>query len=341
MSLLIKALEHHKIPVVNAAINSICRYEDEATSRWLLAQFSHSNDRVKITIAQCFQFLFQEEEAMIYRKYLAVPFLIRLLDNTNPDVQIAAIQALAEAEKFRGVSSLIQHLNDDNQQVVAQVVRALGLIRENMAVEPLLQQLQSPHHSAEVYASLLVALKRLNPNDFSPLLAHFAQGFKPFENITLTQRLQALFSINALKEDAVAINFREILQAIKPLVTQKKMLNEAIILHLIPLLTLQNDKTSHLFLKKLINHPQTNIRYKALRQLYTLKINIFSLALQDPDAKTRNLMLSLLIRDNHSLKDSFLLKLVKVQATRQNAIRLMANSKSKVIAQFLFQMLKK
>ncbi|MCK4493600.1 MAG: hypothetical protein KAU26_06065, partial [Methylococcales bacterium] len=50
---------------------------------------------------------------------------------------------------------------------------------------------------------------------------------------------------------------------------------------------------------------------------------------------------SLLIRDNHSLKDSFLLKLVKVQATRQNAIRLMANSKSKVIAQFLFQMLKK
>ena len=341
MALLIKTLEHQETSTVKAAIKSLCHYEDETTSRWLLAQLNHSNNAVKITTANCFQFLFQEEEAMVYRKYLAVPFLIRLLDDVNPDVQIAAIYALAEAEKFRAVLPLIKHLKDKNQKVVAQIARALGLIRENIAIKPLLKQLQSPSHSADVYASLLVALKRLNPNNFPTLLAHFTQGFKPFENIPITLRLQALFSISALKEDSVAINSREILHAIKPLITQKKMLNDTIILHLIPLLTLQNDKTSLLFLKKLTSHRQSNIRYKALRQLYALKIDIISLVLQDPDAKTRNLMLSLFIRDNHSLMDSFLLKLVKVQATRQNAIRLMANSNSKVIAQFLVQMLTK
>ncbi len=192
LSLLIQGLEDKDASNVVAAIQGLQHYEDETTIRWLLRLFSHKDPAVKIALADCFGFFFQEEEAVVNRKYLAVPYLIRLLDDAEPKVRISAARALANAERFRGVHSLLDHLNDADLSVRAEMVRTLGLIRQTKASSQLTHLLSDDTQPSLVIANSFIALKRLGDETVSKTLESFIMGDDKFDTIPVEKRLDVL-----------------------------------------------------------------------------------------------------------------------------------------------------
>ncbi len=174
LRLLLQSLSDKNAAIRRASVSAIRDYEQEESIRWLLRMFSDINSDVRIETAESFAFFFREEEAVIYRKYLAIPYLIRLLDDQEPLVRIAAIRALGDAEQFRAVAPLITRLKDPDIHVRTEAARALGLIREQRAIKPLLALLKNPHEPPPVKAHSLIALKRLAyagiPSIFKQLL---------------------------------------------------------------------------------------------------------------------------------------------------------------------------
>ncbi|WP_262964029.1 FG-GAP-like repeat-containing protein [Methylobacter psychrophilus] len=201
LSLLIKGLEDKDTANVIAAIQGLQDYEDETSIRWLLRLFSHKDPAVKIALADCFGFFFQEEEAVVNRKYLAVPYLIRLLDDTEPMVRISAARALANAERFRGVHSLLDHLNDADLSVRAEMVRTLGLIRQTKALPQLTHLLSDDTQSAVVIANSFIALKRLGDETILKTLESFVIGDDKFDTIPVEKRLDVLADLLAQGDD--------------------------------------------------------------------------------------------------------------------------------------------
>ncbi|UOA10635.1 FG-GAP-like repeat-containing protein [Methylobacter sp. S3L5C] len=189
LSILIQGLEDKDTVNVVAAIQGLQHYEDETAIRWLLRLFSHKDPAVKIALADCFGFFFQEEEAVVNRKYLAVPYLVRLLDDTEPKVRISAARALANAERFRGVHSLLDHLNDTDVSIRAEAVRTLGLIRQTKALPQLRQLVSDDIQSAQVIADSFIALKRLGDETVLKTLESFLMGHDIFDTIPVEKRL--------------------------------------------------------------------------------------------------------------------------------------------------------
>lgn len=204
LSLLVQGLEDVDPANVIQAIKGLKTYEDEASIRWLLRVFSHQDSAVKIELADCFAYFFQEEEAVVYRKYLAVPYLIRLLDDPEPNVRIAAARALGQAERFRGVQSLLDHLSDPEASVRAEIVRALGLIRQAKALPKLTDMLLDSNQSEHVIANTFIALKRLGDDGALTLLQSFLIGSGRFEKVELEKRL-AVFADLLAQDDEITV----------------------------------------------------------------------------------------------------------------------------------------
>jgi HEAT repeat protein len=195
LALLVRGLEDAEAANVVAAIEGLRIYEDEAAVRWLLRVFSHNSAAVKIALADCFGYFFQEEEAVVYRKYLAVPHLIRLLDDSAPGVRVAAARALANAERFRGVHALVEHLSDSDPNVRAELVRTLGLIRQAASQPKLNALLVDNTQSPQVLANTLVALKRLGDENAFGKLTAFVTGQAEFASVPSTLRLAVLANL--------------------------------------------------------------------------------------------------------------------------------------------------
>jgi HEAT repeat protein len=210
LRLLTQGLDDKDTSIVIAAIQGLQHYEDETSIRWLLRLFSHKDPVVKIALADCFGFFFQEEEAVVHRKYLAVPYLIRLLDDPEPKVRISAAHALANAERFRGVHSLLDHLNDPNLSVRAEVVRTLGLIRQAKALPQLLHLLTDNNQSAQVMANSFIALKRLGDETLSKTLESFVMGHDKFDSIPVEKRLDVLADLLAQGDDVAIFDTEQL-----------------------------------------------------------------------------------------------------------------------------------
>lgn len=159
---IVTALAHPDPTVRRETIDVLRQREDELSSRWLLRAFKDPDPSVRIALAEAFAFLFHEEEAMVHRKRLAIPHLVRLLEDTDARVRIAAANALGEAENFRGLYPLIDHLADSSFEVQAAAARALGKIRERHAIGHLQHVVQDGARPTAVRAHALIALKRLN-----------------------------------------------------------------------------------------------------------------------------------------------------------------------------------
>jgi len=104
LRLLLRFLEDSSEIVVVGTVDAICPFEEETTIRHLLRMFAHSSAAVRRHTADCFTTYyqaFQEQQAVIHRKYLAVPYLAALLSDSDVAVRIAAAKALGAAEKFR------------------------------------------------------------------------------------------------------------------------------------------------------------------------------------------------------------------------------------------------
>jgi len=214
LRLTINALDDESPAVVVSAVHTLKVYEEEISVRWLLRAFNHTDTQVKIALAECFASFYQEEEAVVHRKYLAVPYLIRLLEDTAPPARIAASRALGDAEKYRGVIPLIERLHDPSEKVRAEAARALGLIRERKATTSLLALLADTSQSTTVHANILIALKRLNYPDIEQIL------LAPFKHSAL-HGISTLVELTKSKLDSTVFSHQTLLKLIAPYIKDK------------------------------------------------------------------------------------------------------------------------
>lgn len=206
LKLLTQSLEDKDSANVVAAIAGLQLYEDENSIRWLLRLFSHPDSAVKIALANSFAYFFQEEEAVEYRKYLAVPYLIRLLDDPEPQVRVAAAKALANAERFRGVHVLLEHMQDSDSEVKAEIIRTLGLIRQTQAITPIRALLLDETQPPQVIANAFIALKRMGEDNVLQTLNSFAMGQKPYKAIPIEKRVQVLAELTSKDQEVVVLD---------------------------------------------------------------------------------------------------------------------------------------
>lgn len=162
LPLVIEALNDKAAPVLVAAIRALQEYEEETSVRFLLRHFKDADPDVRCALADAFAFFFREEEAVVHRKYLAVPYLVRQLNDSNAQVRVCAARALGDSERYRAVDPLIDRLKDSASTVRAEAARALGLVRERKAIPALVKVLQKTSEQPPVLAQVLIALKRLD-----------------------------------------------------------------------------------------------------------------------------------------------------------------------------------
>ncbi len=212
-SLLTQALSDRAAEVRVKAVQTLKSYEDETSIRWLLRAFKDPSADVRIAVANCFAFFFREEEAVVHRKYLAVPYLVRMLEDSAPRVRIAAARSLADSENYRALDPLINLLQNSNKEVSAEAARALGLIRERKAIPNLLAFLSDISQSPIAHANALIALKRLNYDDIGQsinLLLSKSLSTNSIENtIHSISVIEAVFNNRAegvvLKQEALVL----------------------------------------------------------------------------------------------------------------------------------------
>ncbi|WP_445370987.1 FG-GAP-like repeat-containing protein [Methylomonas sp. HW2-6] len=206
LAVLVRGLDDSEPENAVAAIAGLRAMEDEASVRWLLGAFNRDSVEVKVALADTFGYFFREEEAVVYRKYLAVPYLIRLLDDISPQVRGAAARALADAERFRGVHALLDRLDDSDVSARGELVRAVGLIRQTEALPKLNALLADDKQPAYVIARLFVAAKRLGDVDAPAKLTNFLDGSGAFRDRPLAQRLAVLNELLVLGDDAAVFD---------------------------------------------------------------------------------------------------------------------------------------
>ena len=82
LTLLLTALEDPLPSHRSAAVRAVGDNEEEPAVRWLLRMFADPAPEVLCALTDAFAYYYREEEAVIQRKYLAVPYLIRALPAT-------------------------------------------------------------------------------------------------------------------------------------------------------------------------------------------------------------------------------------------------------------------
>ncbi len=265
LALLIKTIEDKSDSVAAFALDKLCDFEDESTVRWLIQSLSDSRNIIRRTSAQCFDRLYHEEEAMIHRKYLALPSLINLLTDKNTSVQLASIKALAEAEHFRAMEPLISVLDSENSLIRAEASRALGFIREKEAIPALLSQLHNGTEVAKVYASSVIALKRLAYKNFTSVFNDFFQGIPPFNNITTLKRTNTLLYLYHNTQESIVIHPHTIKEMALRLINQN-MKDKNLVIKLIPVLA-SSDSSQAKLLIELSQNSNLNVSFKAYMAL--------------------------------------------------------------------------
>jgi ASPIC and UnbV/HEAT repeats/FG-GAP-like repeat len=210
IELLTKALDDSDPAVAAHAVAVLCAYEDEASVRWMLRAFHASEPGIKTALSDCFGYYFREEEAVIHRKYLALPSLIRLLEDPAPEVRKAAARALGDAERYRAVAPLITMLTDSAPDVRAAAVRALGLIRDQRATPAIEGILGNDSETPVTRAQALIALKRLDEPRFPATLREFLRGAGRFASLASEDSLRAIQAVLEDRADGIVLNPNEL-----------------------------------------------------------------------------------------------------------------------------------
>ena len=161
LELLLQQLDDPVIQNLISAIKAVSRYEDEQSITWLLSLFSHPNQAVKLATIEQFIHFFKKEEALVHRKFLAVPYLIHLLSDRDTDVKLAAIKALGLSESYRAVAPLLKLLTTHHPDIQAAAANSLGHIRERKAINALVKLASDMVSPENVRAQALFALKRI------------------------------------------------------------------------------------------------------------------------------------------------------------------------------------
>lgn len=323
-ALLTGSINDEDIEVAILALDKLCSFEDESTIRWLTSALSSHRDKIRASAAHCFESLFREEEAMIHRKHLSIPLLIKLLTDKSTSVQISSIRALAEAEHYRSVIPLISLLNSEKKIVKVEATRALGLIREKEAIQPLLKKLQDANETTNLFAYTLVALKRLDYKKFHTTLNNFFQGRLPYKHISKQTRINTLLQLyNTL--DHVVIPPRSIKDNAVKLINHN--LDDELLIKLIPIISPTDTNQSNL-LTTLSKNPNPNIRLKAFFSLLQNNSNNQAAVLKkvslDSSLILKNKLLSILTDNHLSISANSLLPFLADKNTTKAAILALA-----------------
>ena len=328
LGILVHALDDSVTENVLAALVGLRNYEDETAVRWMLRQFVHADARVRIAVADNFAYFYREEEALIHRKYLAIPHLIRLLGDANAEVRIAAARALGAAERFRGVHALQDHLNDTDPLVRAEVISALGLIRQWPMAPQLTALLQDPSQPPEVMAQVLIALKRLGDEGVMQRVEACLSAGEGFETLTLQKRVAVLRQLLVLTQESSVFDVERLRQSAHRLLieTDDDVSSETVAIWS-DIWTRLPDVRGQRWLETQMRSPQSMIRAYAYRALLKSDAQkIAWLAWSDSDLKIKQWALSLLLQKKVLLRDEDYRNILKQPTLRATALQILAQS---------------
>lgn len=337
LKLLIAVLDDPQATIRVAAIKALQKYEAEESARWLLRAFGDLDPKVRTAVADGFGFFFREEEAMIHRKYLALPYLIHMLGDADPRARIAAARALGDAERYRGVDPLIELLDDPIAEVRAQAARALGLLRERKAIPPLVSLLQDREQLPTVRAHVLIALKRLNYGKMDQVLSqelgNQGQATDPKTTLISLETLKVIFDDDA---DGVVINRAQMVRRINTWLAATKYLNGStttsntseLIRPAVDVLALSRSKLAKQSLERFTEHADPEVRAKAYSALIDLdsqrRSTLAVAALRDPSVDVRRTILEVLSDTDITVSVGVLLDSLRHAETRLSTIRVLA-----------------
>ena len=291
LGLLISTLTHEDLETRLAALDALSLREEEHSSRWLLRQFSNDSPEIKESLAKIYEFFFHEEEAVIYRKQLAVPHLLEYLKDESMRVRVAAARALGESESFRAVDALVNLLHDKNVNTRAEATRALGKIRERHAISPLKSLISDINEVAIVKAHALIALKRLNYEGFSELLSSFLPAILNSTSLQhIDSNIEALHNVINTVEDGIVISPKIIKTHVSNWFmtlseSVKQSLKATTLVNVLKIIQLSSSKENITLLNSLIAHEDENVRAISYSQLlqfnYSQKNTLVKKAVRD------------------------------------------------------------
>lgn len=341
---LVQMLEDSNSEVAATAVEALCRYEEENSVRWLLRMTGHPSPSVRRALANCFSFFYQEEEAVVHRKYLALPHLIRLLSDGDKSVVIAAANALANSERFRGVESLLGLISAKDEGVSTSALRAIGLIRERSAIEPLVKFLSKNEPSPSRSAHALIALRRLDYDKFEVLLGDYICGRKSFVRVSFSDRVSAALLL-AQYEDGLAFARARLLEVAQCLTEKQtlELLDETATLRLIEILNMVSSPNSIETLKGLRVSRYPRARAFSAVGLHEMGVkdgthDIFE-SLKDSDPTVVKLVLQQLREWRVPMPASIVLDLLRQPDFALDTVRSLIVVADRVVADALFEML--
>ncbi len=344
LRLLVRFLEDPDDGVAAQAVDGVCGFEDEDTTRFLLRAFAHSAATVREHTADCFTRYnrdFQDQQAVIQRKDLAAPYLTALLGDADAAVRIAAARALGASEEFRGVAPLIELLDSAAVPLQAEAVRALGLIRDRSALPALVRLLSRPDVAPATFAQLFIALKRLDYSALDTALRDFAGGAGPYASVPAERRLATFLEILQAPDGVVLARARVYSLAATAYAGSARR-EEAAMLYARIAGTSGIDAAAAA-LTPLLRHASPGVRSAAYLAQFKLdpagRNALLAAGLRDADAGVRISLLEQAARDNVVLPDTLLLDALRSEATGLAAAHALRQIRSEPVAQALLDWL--
>jgi HEAT repeat protein len=309
------------------AVRTVSVFENEHAVRWLLLRFGDEDAGVRAAVARVFEYYYREEEAVVYRKFLALPYLIGLLQDKDTAVRIAAADALGEAERYRAVKPLVNLLDDKTIKVRVAAVRALGKIREREAIKSIVAQYRRRGESPLVRAQCLIALKRLNAHEYDLLWQRLGSARNTASQQTDWQTLDAILADH---ENGIVIPRHSIesliLRRLRALVPES--LNKEFADTVVSVLEHGTGTRGRLFLRKFTARGEPGTRARAwsalLRTAPEGRSNDALAALNDANADVRMAAMSEIVKRHVRLPRSTIKQLLAHRATRAAAASLIA-----------------
>ena len=183
LHLYLKWIDHTHLS--DAAWSNIKALESDTSIEYLIARLPQLNTQAFCDMSEVFTFWFDEEEAAIKTKYLAVPFFIRALQEQDPVRVACAANALGASEHLTASLSLIEsYPTVSAPEAKMAIIRAAGLVRQRNIENHLLQIFKS-EDAPRVKVEAAIAINRLDRGLGDELIKDYAENIHPSHLLTL------------------------------------------------------------------------------------------------------------------------------------------------------------
>ena len=320
--------------VRNLAIKWFERAEIEDSALWLIQRLHDSSEQVVCAAANAFTSFFREEEAMVRRKLLSLPTLIRLLEHSSSPIILCSLKALAESEHYRAVDPVLGLLQHNELKIRVEAIRTLGRLRQRKSEKSLLELLAKDKTSADERAAILIALFRLDSTVFELTLNNLISYQPLVEDISgLRRATEFVGSVLSADEGVVIKNkvlgsFADVLasQRGKWLIQQHYPHVTTDFTWLFNILAMSQEPRLLELLVPFLQHSQSGMRLAAYKALTHAKsgqaLNLLLLGLQDKERKIQDVVLDFFQRSGTELGLDSLRRYINTQTRLPPAIRI-------------------